>query len=261
MNLLRHLTVFREYITITFKTALAYRVSFIARALAMVINDILWVFFWWIFFNRFPVIQGWEMRDLMVLYAIVMLSFGLASFFFHHRNKLPQLIAEGKLDFYLTLPTEELFHILISKSSAFAVGDIVFGIVLAAFALRLEQWPLFLFLAIISTSVWVSFGVLTGSLAFYWGNAEETSRSLFNALTSLSSYPFPMYTGAVRIILLTIIPAGFISGIPVEVIREFNVTWFLIIILFAVFFFGLAILVFKRGLRRYESGNMMVGRI
>ena len=256
-----YLMLFKEYVKITLATAMEYRANFIIQTGAMVFNNLIWLMFWWIFFEKFKAVEGWGMQEVILLYAVVTLAYGLAAFFFGNRNKIATIVSQGKLDFYLNLPKDVLFHTLVSKSSAFGMGDIVFGLILAVIAVPLIKWPLFLFLSLTGMLLFISFGILAGSLAFYLGNAEETSRNLFMGLISFSSYPLPIFQGIARIIIFTAIPAAFITGIPVQLLQEFNIWHFLGLILFTIAFLLISIWVFRKGLQRYESGSMITLRV
>lgn len=261
MGITTHFKLVSEYVKIAIASAMEYRASFLMQSITMILNDGLWLIFWWIFFTRFEVLNGWGMRELLMLYAFATTSFGIAGFLFGNQNHIANIIAEGKLDFYLSLPKNELFHMLISRSSAFAFGDLIFGVVLACLVFNLSEIPLYIFMSLIGVLIFVSFGILVGSLAFFWGTAEETSRSLFFGLMSFAMYPFPVFKGVARIIILSVIPAGFITGIPVELINNFSLKWFLLSILVTGILFLVAITVFKIGLRRYESGSMITVRV
>jgi ABC-2 type transport system permease protein len=256
-----YLILLKEYVKITLATAMEYRASFFIQVSAMIFNDFIWLVFWWIFFQKFQSIDGWGMQEIIMLYAIVTLSYGLAAFFFGNRNKIATIVSKGKLDFYLSLPKDVLYHLLISKSSSYGMGDMLFGIILAIISIPLIDFPLFLILSITGMIIFVSFGILVGSLAFYLGNAEETSRNLFMGLISFAAYPLPIFKGIARIIIFSAIPAAFISGIPVQLLQEFNIWHFLGIILFTMLFFVISVWVFRKGLKRYESGSMITVRV
>jgi len=256
-----HLRLLIEYVKISLASAMEYKTSFITQTITMAINDTVWIIFWIIFFNKFNQVNGWTVQDMFMLYAVVTFSYGLAGVFFGNRNKIAEVIAEGKLDFYLSLPKNELFHVLISRSSWFSMGDIVFGLIMGIISFSWWQWPLFFVLSLMSMSIIISFGTLAGSLAFFMGNAEESSRNLYMGLISFSTYPLAVFHGAARIILLTIIPAGFVSGIPVELLKNFNWKWFILSFIFSLVFLTISIIVFKIGLRKYESGNNMNVRV
>ena len=63
------------------------------------------------------------------------------------------------------------------------------------------------------------------------------------------------------IILLFVIPAGFIGGVPVDLIRTFDPRMLGVMAAFTVAYLAFAIWFFKHGLRRYESGSMMNVRL
>lgn len=260
-EIIQHFILLKEYFKITLASAMEYRFTFILQAVTMFLNNCVWITLWLIFFNRFEQVNGWRMHEMFVLYAVTTLAYGLAGFLFGNRTKIAQLIAEGRYDFYLSLPRDPLFHSLVSRSSAFALGDAIFGIAIGIFVFSWIQIPLFIYLSLLSMTIIISFGIIVGTLGFYWGSAEETSEKMVYGLLAFSTYPFSVFQGTLRIILFLIIPAGFVSGIPVELLTTFNLKWLVIITLFTIIFLLIAILFFRQGLKRYESGNMFTNRV
>src|SRR4029078_3488726 len=63
------------------KAAMAHRGAFWLQAAFMLVNNLIFVSFWWIFFMRFPSIGGWGCADTCVLYGIVALTFGMSVVF------------------------------------------------------------------------------------------------------------------------------------------------------------------------------------
>ena len=43
-----------EYFKVNLQSAMEYRVSFIMQVVFMFLNDVIWIIFWMIFFNKFP---------------------------------------------------------------------------------------------------------------------------------------------------------------------------------------------------------------
>jgi ABC-2 type transport system permease protein len=66
-----------------------------------------------------------------------------------------------------------------------------------------------------------------------------------------------IFTGVVRLLLFTVVPAGFISFVPLQLLHQF--TWPLLgaMVGFMVLIVSVAMGVFILGLRRYESGNLL----
>ena len=229
MVVVRHIKLHWEYLKVATTTALEYRINFLIQVASMFINDLIWIVFWLIFFTKFQVVAGWKFQDMMLLYTVITLSYGLTGVLFGNRSQLASMISQGKIDFYLTLPKNVLHHILISRSSWYDFGDVIFGIVLGVIAVPFVKWPLLFILIILSSTIYLSYNLIVGSLSFYIGNSEEISKNMIMGGLSLASYPVKIYTGISRIIIFTVIPAGFITGVPVELLRSFDLTWFLIL--------------------------------
>jgi ABC-2 type transport system permease protein len=250
-----------EYFKVNMQTAMEYRTSFITQTVFMFLNDVIWVLFWIIFFAKFPVINTWGFRDLMFMYAVIDSSWGLVGVFFGNFRNLAGIIRDGKLDFYLALPKEELTHVLISKARFHAFGDLIFGIVLAIVFIPLSYFPLFILLVLLSALMVLAFSVILGSLSFYMGSAVEIANQGQMGILSISAYPFSVYSGYTKLILLTIIPAGFISGIPAQLLKQFSWEWLGYMALATIVLSSLALIIFKKGVKRYESGNLINARV
>lgn len=121
--------------------------------------------------------------------------------------------------------------------------------------------PLILLLLIPVTFILISFGIILGSISFYVSSSETLGPTLYDMIITFSQYPGSIFTGATKFITLFIIPAGFITSVPVDLLYSFNLTWFVLLFLFSIALFLLAIYVFYKGLKRYESGNLMYVRM
>jgi ABC-2 type transport system permease protein len=253
----------RTLVGINLRAALEYRASFIVGVSFMAINDGMWIVFWTLFFARFPVVSGWELRDIVTMWAVVATGFGLATGVFGNCRPLgARVIVEGRLDYHLSLPKNALLHYLLGSISVPAWGDVLFGIATYTAIVRPDppRLALFLLLSVTSGAVFVSFGLLANSLAFFAGNSEGLGMQLTNALITFSTYPLDLFSASVKVLLFAAVPAGFISYLPVRLLRDFNLPQLLAVEGFAVTFALVSALVFYRGLRRYESGSLVMLR-
>jgi len=237
-----------------------YKTSFIIQIAGMILNDLTLIFFWWIFFSRITSLNGYQFTDLVLLFAVSATGFGLAETFFGNHRHLSRLIAEGGLDGYLTLPRDVLLSVITARTSIPAIGDCLFGT--GAFCLTQNLTPyrilFFLFASVNAALIWASFSVLVSSLAFLFGNMEVFASQMSNALITFSIYPPKIFQGLVRVLLYTAIPAGFLCYMPVQLINTFNPVTFCAVVLFTAGIMLSAGLVFRWGLRKYESGNLVV---
>jgi ABC-2 type transport system permease protein len=250
-------STFKAYFVINLKTLLEYKTSSIIHMIAMFLNDLVWISFWWIFFTRFPLINGWTYNDLLILWGIGALSYGLSGAVLGNRNAIGDLIIQGKMDYFLTLPKNVLVHTLITKMPASAYGDLLFGFVLGLIALSTAQIPLFLYLSVLAAIMLSSFGVIIGSLSFFFQNSERMNMSLWNMTVGLTLYPTNVYEGLAKIVLFTVIPVAFVAGVPTEILRAPSIEGVLIMTLVTAIIATIAIIFFYTGLKKYESGNLL----
>ncbi len=248
-----------SYVVANLQAAMEYRVAFIVQIITMVANDGLWLFFWWTYFRQFPLVNGWQSSNIIVIWAVSACGFGIGMGVFGNTLKLAALIMNGGLDAYLGMPRNVLLHVCITASDPTAWGDILFA--LGAFVLFLRpgllHFALFVLLAFLGALIFVAFLVIFGSLAFFLGNTEGLSQQMLGALVTFSTYPMNIFTGVVRIFLFTVIPAGFISFVPLQLLQHFSWPLFVGMVGFTALFVGVAVTMFELGLRRYESGNLL----
>ncbi|MBN1954016.1 MAG: ABC-2 family transporter protein [Anaerolineae bacterium] len=243
-------------------SAMAYRGAFILQVVGMLLNDLMLLFFWWILFQRLPTLQGWDLGGVMTIYGVVAFGFGLAHVACGNAFRVAQVIASGDLDYYLTLPADPLVHLIVSRMSLPAWGDILFGLVVFILA-GPERWlslPLFVLLGLLTALVMTAFAVIVGSLSFWIGNADAIALQAVNALTTFSLYPVDIFPPAVRVLLYTVIPAAFVGSVPAALLEDLRWQNLVLMIAFTAGIVLVAAGVFYRGLRRYESGNRVTVR-
>ena len=250
------------YVSHNLMSAMAYRGAFLLQAVGMILNNAMLLFFWWVLFTQLPSLRGWTLSQVMVLYAIVAFGYGLANIVCGNAFLLARIVVRGDLDYSLALPADPLIHVLVSRMSLSAWGDVVFGLAvfLIADAEAGRHLPLFLLLGVLSGLIIVAFAVLVGSLAFWVGNADNLAGQAINSLITFGMYPIEIFPGAVQWLLYTLIPAAFIGSMPAALLRDFRWDQLALLILAAGGLVLLARIVFQWGLRRYESGNLVIVR-
>jgi ABC-2 type transport system permease protein len=250
------------YFSHNLMSAMAYRGAFLLQAVGMILNNAMLLFFWWVLFTQLPSLRGWTLNQVVVLYGVVAFGFGLANIVCGNAFLLARIVVRGDLDYYLALPADPLIHVLVSRMSLSAWGDMAFGLIVYLIA-DAEAWrhlPLFLLLGLLSGLIIVAFAVLVGSLAFWVGNADNLAGQAINSLITFGIYPTEIFPGPVQWLLYTLIPAAFIGSLPAGLLHDFRWDQLGLLVLAAG---GLALLsriVFQRGLRRYESGNLVIVR-
>jgi len=244
-------------------SAMEYRMNFLTEAGGMFLNDTVFVVFWIYFYSHYPVSSGFTMQDYMMLIGVVSTAIGTFNMLFGNTGKVAEWIASGGVDTYLIWPKPVLLHYLCSRSAFHAIGDFFFGIVLFFYARGpdLVGFAFFMLLCVLAGMVAHGFELAVQSLAFWFGKAKSIAYELRYSLILFSTYPFDVYSGAVKMLLFTAIPAAFIAGLPVQLLARFDPKAMLLMLAGAVFFEALGFGLFYLGLRRYESGSAITIRV
>ncbi len=182
----------RALTAVNLSSAMEYRASFFTQILFMFINNGIYFIFWLIFFNQFGDVNGYDIGDIYLLFAVVAFSYGIGHLFAGNTGAhLAYVIAQGRLDYYLVLPRNLLLHVIFSRMQISAVGDITFGLMAFLFAARLQflDWLFFLATSIPAALIFVGFAVIAGSLAFFMGNSQYASQQMVNAILTFALYP------------------------------------------------------------------------
>ncbi len=244
-------------VSINLKSSFALRGAFWLQAAFMVANNVLFFAFWWIFFDRFQEVRGWRVGDVAALFGLVATGFGLSVVFAGGIRDLSRVVVDGDLDGFLTQPKSPLLHVTASRSFASGWGDIFSGLgfLLLSGRVDLEKLPLVVLGVLCSATVFTASAIVIHSSAFWLGRIEAVARQLWDFLITFSTYPRSLFDGALKLLLFTLLPAGFIGYLPVELLRDFAWSGLAAAVGGAALYAGLAIWVFRAGLRRYESGN------
>lgn len=251
------------YFKFNISSVMEYRVSFIIQSFGMVLNNSAFIFFWWILFNNVNSIGGYGFQDEMMLWAIMSSSFGICFIVFGNINLVTRMILNGELDTYLLQPKDPLVNIICSKTSVSAWGDTLYGIILFLLikGFDIRTFLLFLLFCVTGALIFASVLVTFHSLSFFSGNTEGLTQLITEFLISFSIYPEGIFNNSIKYILYTIIPVAFIVYIPAKVVNQFSVLKLMEVLAVAVIWIIIAYTMFYKGLKKYESGNLIINKL
>jgi len=242
-------------------SALAYRTSFLIQVFSMVINDAFMFILFYFFFSKFGTIGGMDFQWYIKLLIVILWWYCVMHIFLYGSRKLGEIIMQGQLDAHLLLPKNILIRILVSWFSISAIGDLLYGIGLLFLVkdLTILFVVKLFFVSICSGIIFTWFMVVFESFAFRLWSSRELSRGIFEAILGPSHYPPGIFKGMIfKVLFMTIIPVFFVTYLPYQIISfEFSIQKVLLLLGATIFFASLWTFVFYRGLRKYESGNLM----
>jgi ABC-2 type transport system permease protein len=78
---------------------------------------------------------------------------------------------------------------------------------------------------------------------------------------TFATYPEGIFGKYLRMVFYTLLPVGFMVFMPVNIIKDFSLLKTIAVFAAAFVYLSLAYIIFYNGLKRYESGNLMEGKI
>lgn len=237
----------------------ALRGSFLLSTLFMALNNCCFFVFWWVLFRQVHTLRGWDMHDVALLFGVGATSFGLMQAVAGGAVHLSRFIDEGMLDAMLVQPKPTLGYALGCRAQASGFGDALSGIAFlwASGAVGVDRLPWVAVSVLCASVTFTASSVLFFSLAFWLPRTHATSRQALDVLVTFALYPEPLFRGALRVVLFTLIPAGFVAYLPVQIIRggEHSGLGLTSLLAATLAYVWLARRVFRAGLRRYSSGS------
>ncbi|MCK8058523.1 MULTISPECIES: ABC transporter permease [unclassified Fusibacter] len=252
-----------HYMKFNLAAMMEYRMSFIIQTLGMVLNNSAFIFFWWILFNTVENIGGYGFEDVMRIWALTSTAFGLSNIFFGNTRFITQIIMTGELDTYLLQPKDPIINLICSKSNLSSWGDAVYGLILISLVeqFAVPKIALFLLLSMTGALLFTAVMITFHSLSFYAGNMEAFAGLMTEFMVTFSIYPEGIFGGALKWVLYTLVPVAFLVYLPRSIIMNFNLARLLLVLLAVTLWIMVAYVSFYRGLKRYESGNLIVNRV
>jgi ABC-2 type transport system permease protein len=233
--------------------------AFWTQLAAMVLNDFVWILFWFLFFDRVPSLHGWDRSRVLLLLAVLTTAGGLVLGVFSNARSIGRLVGDGGIDAALALPVSTLPYLLVRRIDAVNLGDLAFGIGLFAIAGHPtpERAVLYVFGSIAAAIVLGGFLVTAGSLAFFMGRGDAGELG-FHAMLLLSAYPVDIFAGTMKVLLYSAVPAAFVAAVPARLVDHLTAGNVLALAAAALVAATVAWTTFAAGLRRYRSSAAWV---
>lgn len=250
------------------RTQMEYRVSFFIWLIIKVLNYGSGYLMVWLILDRFKGIGSWSISEVIVLWAILQLTYTLsAPFFFHSAGRLEEHINKGNLDYYLVQPLHPLINLIARNFSWTYSSQVIMSLVVLCFALNASgfDWSIskvsFLLLTIIGGIGFYAFTfLLGGALSFRWIHSGRSIGGNIRWLMDLTQYPINIYPKALQAFLTFVIPAAMLNYYPAIYLlgKEDYIFLPFLPMISPIIEIGLGIIglkLFWRGLDYYQSGG------
>jgi ABC-type uncharacterized transport system permease subunit len=237
--------------------------NLIAASVGMFVNNIIFlVGMWGLLFAGKPQNDGVR-PYFFALTFVVMLSWGSLNFLLCGYRLLGDLITDGELEPLLATPRAPLGLIAVSRSSPFALGDVIMGlmgIIWLGWAFGPDIGLRASAAALISMIGFAALFIGAGSLAFFIPRGSNVAQFIIEAMLSLSVYPSgKIFSDWGRMIVL-LTPAAATGVLPLDFVENGTVWNFGLALGVAFLFLALALAFFQSGLKRYQTISLISAR-
>lgn len=173
-----------------------------------------------VIFGRIDLLDGWAIEEVLFVYGVSQLGFGIGDLFFSQVERASVHVREGTFDQLLTRPLGPLFQLVTSEFELRRLGRILqaLAVFVAAVVVLPVPWTparaAVTFVAIASGgAIFAAAWVLTSSIAFWAVASQELSNSMTYGGGMLTQYPMDVFGGWLRRLAL-LVPMAFVSYLP-----------------------------------------------
>ena len=257
-SILVYLYLTYKFVVVGIKSAWEYKISFFVTIFSMFVNDILLIGIWIIFFAKFKTVNGWTFENTQILFANLLLGFSIAITFFSGVMKMAERISKGKIDTYLTQPKSVLFRMLTDDFQLSVFGDLLLGFVILFYVSIKYNYSNFIYVPI--ASVFFAWGMIVSVGAFaligFWVKKfDNAANNYFWTLDAPSMYPQNSIIGGVKVLFLTAVPSLWYISFSYKFVKFHSFSMLGVVILYDIAMTLIMVLIFRTGIKKYESGN------
>lgn len=259
---MRSMKLISKFYYVLLKSKLEYRLNF---ALEIGINIFTYVVTYmgtWVVLNKFHTIHGWNLYEVMILYNMNLVTYGLACLFFYipFRN-LENILVNGEFDSYLTKPVNPFVYLILRQNYLGFLSHIILGITMFIICLQKVEidWSInkvFTFISAIigGTLIQASIIIATGALNIKLVRANALMDTFIYNIRSFVEYPIDIYPKSIQCLVTFVIPYALINYYPIAYIfRKTSAFCAALPLIIGVLMFGGAYALFMYLLRYYQG--------
>jgi ABC-2 type transport system permease protein len=211
------------------KSMVEYRPAFVMDILVPIVIYLMAYLGIWIMLDKFKMIQGWTLYEVMLLFNFNLFTYALASFIFRIAffQEIQEMVRMGNFDIALVRPVNSFVYVLMGRPHAGYFGQMSLATVIFILCfsnLDIEFTPikiLFFIAAIIGgTLIQSSLWIFGGTLSFWIVLTNTISGTLLGSCRDFIDYPISIYSKFVQVMLTFILPLAFINFFPASYLLD-----------------------------------------
>lgn len=213
-----------KYVSAYLKSQVEYKASFFMDMFVQVVTNLVNILAIGIVLNKFNNVMGWSFYEILFLYNVNLISFGLSGMFFYAPMvRLQGMVQQGTFDSILIRPINPLLHLIFTNFRHVFFGHLTVGCIMLGIAIKNLHiswtaasiiWLVFDIIG--ATLIQASMLIIVGTLSFWFVKTNSAMDTLVWGVRKFLEYPITIYNKAIEIILIFILPYAFVNFFPVQ---------------------------------------------
>jgi ABC-2 type transport system permease protein len=208
-------------------------------------------------------VAGWSMYEMLVLVGTSMLiQRFLMGFFWSGIFDMGRNVRSGAFDFTLAQPGDPLFMASTRKleldgllNSVVAAGLVLYSV--RKLGLHPGIMDVALYGCMVACGVVIHYSALVMAMSLsFWITSSQGVEGSYFTLMEFSRLPREAFHGIASVVFVWVLPVVVVSNAPARaILHGFEPLWALGLCAATAAWFALAVIIFRRGLRRYTSAS------
>jgi len=263
-------TLFCWYSKITIKSWFQYKVNACLLSLTVFLREATNIIIIYLTLMTFHSINGWNQNELLFLYSLIFLTYGLLVIFFTGLRDFDQMVVTGTFDRFILRPQGLLFQVILSNADWFAaIGHGGLGVLLflvtankVGIVWNLSTVVYYVLIIISGTIIQGAIFLIFATLSFYVMKSANIREVFYWNMRKFAGYPLSIYPRIIQFALTYIMPFAFVNYFPAQYLLKkddlalYPRCYVYLTPVISVILFLLAYFFWRLSLRKYtSSGN------
>lgn len=260
----KNICVLKELINLRMQGLMVFRLDFLAPFFIDGSLFLLQLLAFGVVYSNVDTIGTWGKGEMTLYIGTFSLLNAISmTIYFFGVNRIPGKVRSGELDLYLSKPISPLFRITFEKISPGSIPLVIMSLCIIAYGVdvsemqvTIKQIGVYGFWIVIMAVLYYEMEVIIRSSSLYVVSMARMEQLEDSCLELCMKLPGIAFYGVYKVIFYLVLPYGIMATLPVQsMIGEMNLQIGLYGIFVIVLFSVITCVIWKKGLKRYNSAS------
>lgn len=253
--------LYLKYFSIHVRSAMQYKTSFIMTAFGQFLTSFAAFISILILMNRFQSVGGFSVREVLVCYSTILMSFSIAECFFRGFDTFSRMISNGEFERMLTRPRNLVLQIIGSRIEFTRIGRLVQSLVVLCVVLPQSNidWSIAKAVTLVlmilgGVVIFTGLFIVYASICFFSTDGLEFMNIFTDGTREFGVYPLSIYGKYILKFYTFIIPIAMVQYYPLLfVLGRVDSILYMLCPLASVIFLIPCLILWKIGVRHFRG--------